>query len=276
MTKVTQKDIDNYKKDGVICLRNVVGGEWLERLHAAAQSVMDNPEGSGGIMGPSQGQMVSICFLWRNDGEIRDFVMNSDIGEVVGEVIGADTVRLFHDHLFAKPAQSPKIMAWHCDATAWPVTGEMAPNIWIALSPVDKENGRIEFLGGYHRHCIENGIEYGMAPDQGDGFCPNFEEQRDNPDFPFEFLSWDLEPGDAVVFHPATPHFSKGNDSTDKPRIGLALRMFGEDTRWNTRAPYKMPIPGIDYSEIKEGTPVEHDLLPVIWTRPTKQPATAA
>jgi len=268
MSVVTQELIDQYKEDGVVCLRQVVDEDWLGRLQDAAEKIIADPAGSGGELGPSQGdEMVSVSFMWRNPGVIRDYVLNSTVGEIVGEVIGAEEVMIFHDHLFVKPAMSPKVMPWHLDATVWPVKGEMAPNIWLALSPVNTENGRIEFLAGYHKYCVDNDVEYGFSPDQSDGLCPDFEAERDNSKFPYRYVSWDLEPGDAVIFHPATPHFSKGNDSSDMPRIGLALRMFGNDTVWHTKPPYKMQIPGIDYQKIHEGDSVEHELLPVIWKR---------
>jgi ectoine hydroxylase-related dioxygenase (phytanoyl-CoA dioxygenase family) len=130
-----------------------------------------------GVLGPSQGAMTSVCFMWRKPGAFRDFALNSPIGEVVGRVIGAETIRLYHDHLFAKPPRSPKIMQWHCDETAWPVRGEMAPNIWTAFSPVNAQNGRIEYVAGFHRHCVERGLHFGFRPDQANGLCPDFEKE---------------------------------------------------------------------------------------------------
>lgn len=271
MNYVTQDHIDRYRADGVVCLRRVVDEVWLKRLQEAASSIIDDPGSSGGIVRPSHGGMVSISFMWRQPGVIRDFIFESSIGETVGKVIGAEHIRIFHDHLFSKPPMSPMVMPWHLDATVWPTKGEMAPNIWIALSPVNQENGRIEFLAGYHQYCVENKIEYGMKPEQGDGLCPDFEGERNNPDFPHRFVTWDLEPGDAVVFHPSTPHYSKGNCSPDAPRSGLALRMFGDDATWNTEPSYKMEIPGIAYDSIHDGDSINHELLPVVWERDSQR-----
>ena len=105
--------------------------------------------------------MTSVSFLWRKQGPFRDFVMNSPAGEVVGRVIEADTIQIFHDHLFHKPAGSPSVMQWHADHL-WPFTGTMVPNIWVALSPVNQENGRIEFVAGYH--TILHGDRFAVRP----------------------------------------------------------------------------------------------------------------
>jgi ectoine hydroxylase-related dioxygenase (phytanoyl-CoA dioxygenase family) len=144
----------------------------------------------------------------------------------------------------------------------------MAPNIWTAFTPVNAENGRIEYVAGWHRHCVEQGLTFGFRPDQADGLCPNFQEERDNPAFPYRFVTFDMEPGDAVIFHPHTPHFSKGNDSETLARTGLAVRLFGNDVRWRN-APYKAAIPGIEAMPEGELVTGDDDTLPILWQRET-------
>jgi len=264
LNTITAEHRNRYRRDGVVHLRQMFDRQWIERLRDGVDRLLKDPENHG-VPGPSHGaSMASVCFMWRRPGVFRDFVLNSPIGEVVGRVIGADTIRAYHDHLFHKPPGSGKVMVWHCDETAWPVRGEMAPNIWVALTPVDRENGRVEYVAGFHRHCVENNLHFGFAPDQADGLCPDFEKDRNKPDFPFRFVSFDMEPGDAVVFHPSTPHYSQGNHSSARPRTGLAVRVFGDDVRWYP-APYKASIPGVD--ALPEGEPPSGKFFPVIWRR---------
>jgi ectoine hydroxylase-related dioxygenase (phytanoyl-CoA dioxygenase family) len=158
-------------------------------------------------------------------------------------------------------------MKWHADSL-WPFYGAIVPNMWIALSPVNRENGQIEFVAGYHRYCRDNGVRYGPA---GNGrSCPDFQADRSNPDFPFRFVTWDLEPGDAVLFHFDIPHYSKGNDSETLARAGLAFRVIGNDVTWCPRQGLA-PIPGIDVTSQPEGVHPEHaELLPYIWRRGQK------
>lgn len=260
---ITQDHIDTYNRDGVVLLKGLLDSEWVARMQVAIDRVAADP-GKYGTLGPSNGAMLSVCYLWQNDPDFAAFIKESPIARAVGEVIGAQWIRMYHDHLFVKPPRSPSIMPWHCDETAWPVTGEMAPNIWTAFSPVNAGNGRIEYIGGWHRHCVDNGLTFGFSPEQGSGLCPNFELERDNPDFPFRFVTFDMEPGDSVIFHPHTPHFSKGNESDVLARAGLAVRLFGDDVRWRN-APYKAPIPGL--ATLPEGEHPEGAMLPVLWRR---------
>jgi ectoine hydroxylase-related dioxygenase (phytanoyl-CoA dioxygenase family) len=269
LNPVTAQHIEDYRRDGVVCLRQMFDAEWIEQLKAGARDVIADPTAHGQT-GPSHGAMTSVSFLWRKPGPFRDFVMNSPVGEVVGRVIEADTIQIFHDHLFHKPALSPSIMQWHADHL-WPFTGTMIPNIWIAVSPVNEENGRIEFVAGYHKFCRETGSRFGPAGD-GTFRFPDFQAERDNPDFPFKVVTWDLEPGDAVLFHVDIPHYSKGNNSAHQDRTGLAVRTIGDDSYWCPR-PGLTPIAGLDVLGQTEGEhPAPCDELPVIWQRPEGEP----
>jgi ectoine hydroxylase-related dioxygenase (phytanoyl-CoA dioxygenase family) len=259
---ITAEHAADYARDGVVCVRGMFSPEWVARMRALAEQVMVDPARYGNL-GPSQGEeMTSVCYMTRQLPAFRDLVLESPAGEITGRIIGAKRIRLYHDHLFAKAPGSPRVMKWHIDATAWPVSGEMAPNLWIALSQVTEENGRIEFVAGHHRYLVDNNILYGFKDGHWDGRCPDFQERRGDPDT--RFLTWNLAPGDAVLFHPYTPHFSLGNRSTDMPRVALALRMFGDDVRWNYLEG-KAGIPGLAVEEMVKGQAPDGPLFPVLW-----------
>ncbi|MDZ5649735.1 phytanoyl-CoA dioxygenase family protein [Nitrospirillum sp. BR 11828] len=269
LNPITEQHIADYRRDGVVCLRQMFDAGWVALLREAAAEVVKRP-GDFGMTGPSHGSMTSVAFLWRKSGAFRDFIQNSPAGEIIGRVIGADTIQMFHDHLFHKPAGSPQVMPWHADHL-WPFTGSMVPNLWVALSPVNRENGRIEFVAGYHDFCQRTGSRFGPAGD-GTFRFPDFEAERNNPAFPFCFVTWDLEPGDAVLFHVDIPHYSKGNESPTLDRTGLAIRVIGDDSYWCPREGLTK-VPGLDLLSQPEGVhPPPSEFLPVIWHRPAGEP----
>ncbi len=260
---ITEQHREDYAREGVVCLRQMFDADWIGQLREGAARVIREPE-RWGIPGPSQGAMTSVSYLWRTPGIFREFALHSPLGEIVGRVIGAQTIQLFHDHLFDKPPRSPKEMQWHSDY-AWPFRGTMIPNIWTALTPVNEENGRIEFLAGYHRYCLNEGIRFGPAG--GGRPFPDLKSNLAESGFPFKVISWDLEPGDAVLFHVDTPHYSKGNDSPVHSRTGLAVRVIGDDATW-CPIPGLAPIPGLDYLAMPQGVhPEPSEWLPILWRR---------
>ena len=78
----------------------------------------------------------------------------------------------------------------------------------------------------------------------------------------FEILSWDLEPGDAVVFSALTLHAAAGNATAARRRRALSTRWTGDDARFVRR---KKMITLIRDPGLKPGDPLDSDLLPVVW-----------
>jgi hypothetical protein len=41
---ITKEEIARFREDGAICVRNVLDGEWCERMNAAVERLLLNPE----------------------------------------------------------------------------------------------------------------------------------------------------------------------------------------------------------------------------------------
>jgi ectoine hydroxylase-related dioxygenase (phytanoyl-CoA dioxygenase family) len=157
---------------------------------------------------------------------------------------------------------------WHTDRMGWPVDGMMVPTFWMAVSNVVKANS-LECLAGSHRDATRywnytpNSMQMIQPPDR-----PHFidyDKRRDDPSL--TFLTWDLEPGDALLVHPWCYHYSGGNP-TPNWRIAMPTRWFGDDIRWRPR-PESLNHPGISFDEMIKGEKPEGPLFPVIWRDPS-------
>ena len=204
---ITESDRQAYERDGVVCLRGMFDQEWIGLLRKAVTEVMANPARYP-HKGPSDSDsFVSIIYLWREQGAFRDYILNSPAAEIVGQVLGCDEIRAFQDHLFVKPIGSPHIMPWHHDMTTWAMSGHQVPTLWLALEPVTRENGRLEFVAGYHKKLLEEDVIFRAAYLKGSfgptaaPVCPNFEEVRGDPDFDYDIVGFDLAPGDLAPRH---------------------------------------------------------------------------
>ena len=62
---VTTEQIETYRRDGVVLIRNMLDAEWIRVMQAAIAEVTARPE-QYGLLGPSHGAMTSVCFMARD------------------------------------------------------------------------------------------------------------------------------------------------------------------------------------------------------------------
>ena len=66
LNPITPEHIADYRRDGVVCLRQMFDADWIASLKQAADAVIADPYAHGQT-GPSHGAMTSVSFLWRNE-----------------------------------------------------------------------------------------------------------------------------------------------------------------------------------------------------------------
>jgi ectoine hydroxylase-related dioxygenase (phytanoyl-CoA dioxygenase family) len=263
---VTEEDKRAYREDGVVCLRGMFDGGWIDRIYTAIDRVMAAPgeRAREGVKAGQSGRFHANSFMSRWDEDFRDFVLHSPGGAIAGQLLDADEIRFFYDQIFVKEPQTASITQWHQDLPFWPVRGEAIVSIWLALTPVTKETSGVQYAAGSHRW---NKFYRAITTDEDPRFatageaCPNFIE---NPDPAVRLLSWDMEPGDVLVHHPLTAHGAAGNASSDRRRLAISTRYMGADVTWDPRSA-TMLIPGDP--GLPAGTPLTGDLFPVVWRR---------
>jgi ectoine hydroxylase-related dioxygenase (phytanoyl-CoA dioxygenase family) len=87
-------------------------------------------------------------------------------------------------------------------------------------------------------------------------------------------LKWELEPGDVIVHHPLTIHFSEGNRTLGLRRRALALRYLGDDAVFDARPGTFMENPNVralfaseDLLRFEDGAPMINEAFPAVWPR---------
>jgi ectoine hydroxylase-related dioxygenase (phytanoyl-CoA dioxygenase family) len=146
----------------------------------------------------------------------------------------------------------------------------MFATVYLALDPIDAENGGVEYVAGSHRW----GGEYQPAAFRAGGVGA---ERYRNPDFEtapdidarrgeLDLRRFDMAPGDAVVFHGKLVHGAGGNASATRRRRTLALRFAGDDVRWREGVP---TFKALREANLKTGDTLDArpDLFPVLWPK---------
>ena len=73
--------------------------------------------------------------------------------------------------------------------------------------------------------------------------------------------SWDMQPGDVLLFHMRTLHAAGGSRAR---RRAFAARWLGDDAVYAQRpGPTSPPFPGLE-NELRVGEPMDHPLFPII------------
>jgi ectoine hydroxylase-related dioxygenase (phytanoyl-CoA dioxygenase family) len=257
---VTPEDIDDYARDGVVCLRNVLDKDWISLLEPLARKVIIEKEDVG-LLPTIPGRYMARCIP-----EYRKFIFESPIAEVAGKVMQSKEIRFFFDEFFAKPAQSDAKTLWHCDRMGWPVSGTMVPSIWIPLTPIIKENC-LEVLAGTQHDDVPYWLFSPNARQmiKPDDRVPHPEIESRRGEKGLRFLSWDMEPGDLLIVHPWVLHYSGGNP-TDDWRIAVSERVFGDDIRWAPR-PDCVNLAGVSFDEMLVGERPEGSHFPLLWSQ---------
>jgi ectoine hydroxylase-related dioxygenase (phytanoyl-CoA dioxygenase family) len=148
---------------------------------------------------------------------------------------------------------------------------------WVPFDPVRFDSGVVQYVYGSHRW----GKLY--APKtfgQNTGFAAmysksGFEEMPPETTLISgrRILKWETEPGDVVVHHPRTLHFSEGNRRADLRRRALALRYLGDDAYFDARPGTFMENPKVrallpeGSFDFKDGERMANAAFPQVWPR---------
>ena len=256
---ITEEEIQTYASDGVVCLRNIFDRSWIDELLPVAKRITAGKEDFG-LLPTYPGRYMS-----RTVPEFRRFVFESPIAEAAARVMQSEQARFFFDEFFAKPPKSDEATIWHTDRMGWPTAGKMVPSIWIPLTSVTEENS-LECIQGSHdqdeRYWLFSPNARQMSRPDDRVPHPNGEKLRADPNN--KFLKWAMEPGDILLVHPWTLHYSHGN-SADEWRIAISIRVFGDDIRWQPR-PDCVNLAGVSFDEMIEGEVPGGDLFPLLWS----------
>ena len=266
--RIERRDAEAFARDGAVCVRGLFDPAWVERMRRAIDRIESIPGPFRERYSPDDpGEFLSDKFLWTCDSDFRAAVLDSPAAEAACRLMGASRVNVFYDHLMVKEPGAISRTPWHQDLNYWPVEGEQVCSVWIAFDPVDRSNGAMEFVAGSHR----SGRRY-QPFDFRHADAVETDEFEPLPDVDahrseLRILTWDLEPGDAVVFSALALHGAAGNETRDRRRRALSIRYTGDDARFVKR---KKMIRLLRDPGLRVGDRMDSELFPVAWPRPAR------
>ncbi|MBA4031118.1 MAG: phytanoyl-CoA dioxygenase family protein [Planctomyces sp.] len=221
---LTAAQIEQFNRDGYLKDLTVFSPEEVTAVRAYFDELLSRTLASGA-------DSYSISSAHLKFGKCWDLLTNARIVAYVRDLLGEDVVA-WGSHFFCKMPGDGKAVAWHQDASYWPLSPSKNVTAWLAIDDADVGNGCMRFVAGSHHH----GHMTFRESDPGEHNVLN--QTIDNPfQYGHEVID-SLAAGQISIHSDLLLHGSEANTSTRR-RCGLTLRYAAAEVRaaldWNQK-----------------------------------------
>ena len=241
-SKLSEEEVVSFRTNGVVKVSGAVDPSWIPELLTVADGQLTKPSKwvNDVNAGASENRLFTDRYLWRHNDVIHRFVHDSGCARLAAQAMGSNSARFYFDHLIIKKVNTPTITPWHQDAPYWPFRGKQIASIWLALTPVTAEGSGMEFIRGSHLDDVYYLPEVFGGADNKSGQWANEQRGVAVPDIDanreeYDIVSFDMAPGDALIFSAWVLHGARGNSSSTQDRVALSTRWLGDDVLWDPR-----------------------------------------
>jgi ectoine hydroxylase-related dioxygenase (phytanoyl-CoA dioxygenase family) len=266
---ITEADIRAYRDDGVVCLRGMFDGDWIDHLRRAVVAARSRPgpHFQDHTVAGEAGGFFSDLHMSLRVPAFLDFAKQSPAAEIAGTLMRSTRVNFLHDALWVKEPGTSRRTPWHHDQPFYCMEGDQMCIVWLPLDPVS-EDICLQAMAESHRwgkrfrpERINGGWYEGYG--EGDGFSapPSADEIRRDR----RVLKWAMVPGDCLAFHGMTLHGAEGNPAAT-PRRAVSYVLVGDDAVYVERG--KETQPNYAGNGLRPGEPIDNAYFPRLWTRP--------
>ncbi len=222
--------------DGVVCMRRALDAHALELAKAAYDWSLAHPSPAANRYGGGEGTFYQDLANPKALVAYRTLLERTRVADIAAALWDDPNVWFMYEQIFLKEGGENRRTPWHQDSSYLPVAGERIAVMWISFDSVAAADA-LEFVRGSHRGPLFDGSRFDPADDTaplyGDGSLPrlpDIEAERAR----WDIVSWDVEPGDVLVFHPGVLHGGAATRRGARRRT-LSLRFFGNDAVYALR-----------------------------------------
>lgn len=169
------------------------------------------------------GDSYSISTAHLKYGKVYDLLTNRQIVACVKDILGDDVVG-WGSHFFCKMPHDGKSVAWHQDASYWPLSPSKTVTVWLAVDDADIENACMRFIAGSHQ---QGHLTYRPSHDAEGNVLDQVVEDAEQYG---ELVYDELQAGEISIHSDLLLHGSEANNSARR-RCGLTLRYCTPDVR---------------------------------------------
>ena len=221
---LTSAQVEQFNRDGYVRGLKIFSAAEIGEIRGYFDALLAKVLAAGG-------DSYSISTAHAKYGRVFDLLRHPRIVACVRDLLGENVIG-WGSHFFCKMPKDGKAVAWHQDASYWPLSPSKAVTIWLAIDDADVENACMRFIAGSHHHghltyresnpgehnvlnqTIDNPLQFGAAVDDI------------------------LQAGEISIHSDLLLHGSEANES-DRRRCGLTLRYCAAEVRagmdWNQK-----------------------------------------
>lgn len=237
---LTDAQIAQFQEQGFLNYGPILTDDETATLHAALERVLRGdgdkaPESNRNISaGQGEGNVVTqVVNIWEAAPEFADHLYNDRIVPLVAQLMGADTVRVWHDQVQVKPPQIGGPTIWHQDHPYWPIIQPAdLVSAWVALEDATVENGCMWMVPGSHLWGPYPGKDGGgTIGSRKDDWGPDYDHTRLPEGATVNAVPVPVPAGGVVFHHCRTWHGAPPNRS-DHNRPAIAVHYMPGWTRY--------------------------------------------
>jgi non-heme Fe2+,alpha-ketoglutarate-dependent halogenase len=231
---LSRDQVTQYNRDGYVKNLTVFSPSETDQIRAYFDELLERAIAAGG-------DSYSISSAHLTYGRVYDLLREPRIVALVQDILGEDVIG-WGSHFFCKMPHDGKSVAWHQDASYWPLTPSKAVTVWLAIDDADVENACMKFVAG--SQSVGHLTYRPSADDEGNVLNQTIE----NAEQYGEVVCDELLAGQVSLHSDLLLHGSEANDS-DRRRCGLTLRYCTPDvvagSNWHNKG---VLVVGEDYS----------------------------
>ena len=223
-TALTSKQISHFNEQGYIAPLRIFDEKEVTGLREYFDDLLQRTLAMGR-------DSYSISSAHLEYGGVYDILCNRRIVALVSDLLGESIVG-WGSHFFCKMPGDGKSVAWHQDASYWPLTPSRTITVWLAIDDADTTNACMRFLAGSHHH---GHLTWRPSAPEEHNILNQTVENAERYGTPFDNC---LKAGEISIHSDLLLHGSKANES-DRRRCGLTLRYAPVEVRagqgWNAK-----------------------------------------
>lgn len=221
---LSPEQVEQFNRDGYIKGIRIYSEDEIGRIRRYFDALLERVMAAGG-------DSYSISTAHMKYGPVYDLLTEARIVGCVKDLLGENVIG-WGSHFFCKLPHDGKAVAWHQDASYWPLTPSKAVTAWLAIDDADRKNACMRFIRGSHHF---GHMTFRPSTDAEGNVLDQTVENAEQYGEPVDV---ELKAGEISLHSDLLLHGSEPNES-DRRRCGLTLRYCSADVRaylgWNAK-----------------------------------------